>query len=49
MKKARVDSLIGAAEKTNNSHWSSPRFYFILLNTNFFASPHIEGKGPPFT
>ena len=43
-----VDSLMGAAEKMKVSHLSSPRFYFILLKTNFFARLHPLGRGPPF-
>ncbi len=47
IKNARVDSFIGAAEKIINSHLSRPRFYLILLNTNFFATLHIAGVYPP--
>lgn len=47
MKNSRVDSLIGAAENTINSHLSNPKFYFILLNTSFLARPHIAGGSPP--
>jgi hypothetical protein len=46
-KKSLVDSLIGAAEKTKNSHLSRPKFYLILLKTNFLASPQNAGNGPP--
>lgn len=49
IKKDLVDSLIGAAEKMKYSHWSNPKFYFILLKTNFLAKPQADGKVPPFT
>jgi hypothetical protein len=49
MKNARVDSRIGAAEKTNTSHLSNPKFFFILLKINFLAILQPKGVGQPFT
>ena len=48
-KKDLVDYLIGAAEKMKSSHSSRPRFYLILLNTNFLAMFQPKGAGPPLT
>lgn len=42
-----VDYFIGAAENTIKSHWSKPKFSFILLNISFLATPHITGVYPP--
>ena len=49
MKNALVDSLIGAAENTNNSHSSSPKFFLMLLKMIFLAILQPKGNGPPFT
>lgn len=43
MKNSLVDSLIGAALKTNYIHSSKPKLVLILLNTNFLANPHMKG------
>lgn len=44
-KNSRVDSLIGAALKTNLLHSSRPKFAFILSKTSFLANPKKAGGG----